>query len=84
MKFEDFVVDIENVLVGVQFDTEKMNLLEFACVFGYHDIFTFLVKEMNLRNARDFKKRDNSMIQDQHFVYIPILKKNALIVRELL
>jgi hypothetical protein len=24
------------------------------------------------------------MIHDQHFVYIPILKKNALIVRELL
>jgi hypothetical protein len=59
MKFEDFVVDVENVLVGVQFDTEKMNVLELTCVFGYHDIFTFLVKEMNLRNARDFLKREN-------------------------
>ena len=83
-KFEDFVVDVENVLVGVQFDTEHMNILELACVFGYHDIFMFLVKDMNLRNARDFLKRENSMIHDQQFVYIPILKKNALIVRELL
>ena len=48
-----------------------------------HDTYTFLVKEMNLRNKRDFCA-NHQMIQDTHAVFVPILKKQGLMLRELL
>lgn len=62
MKIDDFVVDVENVLTGIEFETQQMSVLELACVNGYTDIFTFLVKDMNLRNSRDFQSKENAMI----------------------
>ena len=38
---------------------------------------------MNLRNKRDFCA-NHQMIQDTHAVFVPILKKQGLMLRELL
>lgn len=74
---EELIVDVDNVLTGIRFDTLNMNILELACALGLHDIFTFLVKDMNLRSSRDFHvNRQNKMIHEQFFVYVPILKRN--------
>lgn len=38
---------------------------------------------MNLRNKRDFRA-DHKMIHEMHFVFVPILKRNAQMLSELL
>lgn len=60
---DDLVIDVDNVLTGIHFRTESLNVLELACVMCQHDIYAFLVNEMNLRNKRDFRS-DHQMIND--------------------
>ena len=57
LEINDLIVDVENVLTGIHFRTESLNVLELACVMCQPDIYQFLVNDMNLRNLRDFKSR---------------------------
>lgn len=81
---DDLIVDAENVLNGIHFKTETLSVLQLACMLGQQDIFSFLVNDMNLRNKRDFSARKQTMIHEKPFIFVPILKKHAAMLKELL
>jgi hypothetical protein len=48
------------------------------------DTFSFLVNEMNLKSRRDFGGRKHKNLHEMPCVFVPILKKNSAMLRELL
>lgn len=79
---DDFLIDVDNVLTGIKFRTESLNVLQLACVTCSIDIFQFLANEMNLRHLRDLGAH-HQMIHEMPFVYVPILRRNGPMLREL-
>jgi hypothetical protein len=69
----------------IAIDTSDMSMLEIACCTRKTKIFKFMTELLNMRKSRDFLvDRRNKWIQEQRFVFIPILNRDDHIFEGLL
>ena len=69
----------------IPIDTSDMSMLEIACCARKTKIFKFMTELLNMRKSRDFLvDRRNKWIQEQRFVFIPILNRDEHIFEGLL
>ena len=79
------MINIEGSQQIIAIDSEQMNPMELACVRGFHDIFRYFVREMNLTAKSDFNvEHEFSNIEDMPFIFVPITQKQTEILEILL
>ena len=63
---------------SIPIDTRDMSLLEVACCTQRMKVVQMMTETLNMRNSRDFiDDRRNKSIQEQRFIFIPILNRDA-------
>ena len=69
----------------VKIDASRMTILEIICVLGHQSILQYLLKDLQVRHNRDFcQDRHSRSIDQQKFVFVPILKKDEQTLAALL
>ena len=83
---ENYKIALPLGLDDLEIETSKMSMLECACVFDNDKrVFKYLVEEAHVNHSRDFHlHRPNMRIHEQFFIFVPMLKKNWSLVKDLL
>lgn len=54
LNVENSSINIEHLGVNYELETNELNALELACVYGHSKIVNYIVDELNMKSAKDF------------------------------
>ena len=69
----------------ITLNLKEMTMIEVICCLQHRKLLDFLVKELGITHSRDFvRNRQAKALNEQKFVYMPILKRDEATLATLL